>query len=254
MDKSIAGFSRELQLKGFVNIKITGSKKGNVILIMYPESCCKDKNLKEALEKIMNALSISFKVKVTNPFLLEKKINDKHEVSNRMRGLINIIQEPTNDELEQLDEELRLELDEGKLQYYNMFRNAINQDDIIIQHLLLYHILMIIYDDKQKNIDEFILEYYDIKTTEEKHGGNIDLNNKESIRMLSENKVQYLETREFNNGKKGYETVFTRLRNQIAHKRRDIQGNIITSENTKKEIKEIIDEFKEIVVYSIKSV
>lgn len=251
--KSIGGLFKEFKLRGFSDIKIIGSEKGNIELIMYLEEDYEDSNIQEALEKIKIALSFAFKVKVTEPILLEKKISDKHEISNEMLVAFDVIQESTVKELEQLDEELKLEFDEEISKYYKMFRNSVNQDDILIQYLLLYHILMIIYDDSQNKVDEFILGYYDLKIAKKKYNGNVGPENRDEIRKISEQEASYLQTKEYNNGKKGYETIFSRLRNQIAHKRKDVEGNVITSESTKNTICEYIDEFKEIVAYAIKN-
>ncbi|NMA67998.1 MAG: hypothetical protein GX958_01075, partial [Desulfitobacterium sp.] len=100
---------------------------------------------------------------------------------------------------------------------------------------------------------EFILGYYDLQIAEEKYNGNVDSENRDKIRKISEQEASYLQTKEYKNGNKGNETIFSRLRNQIAHKRKDVEGNVITSESTKKAIGEYMDKFKDIVAYAIKN-
>lgn len=80
----------------------------------------------------------------------------------------------------------------GEKEYYPMYRSAVATDDAIARYMLLYMILLYIFDDSQNKVDKFI--------------------------RTQDSGVEYKDKPKGFNGK---ETVYTRLRNQIGHRRKD---------------------------------
>lgn len=105
---------------------------------------------------------------------------------------------------------------------YTLFRSATNNEDIVAKYMFLYMVLLLIHRDKdneecQKEVDKFIRS----KFPKEKH-----------------------EYKEWDDTKRT-ETIYTRLRNQVAHYRG------VKPEVTRKQMKEKIDELIKLVKMSI---
>jgi len=93
-------------------------------------------------------------------------------------------------------------------EYYRLFHSALSLTDTISKFMVLYLILVILNDDEQKKVDRFVLSVEPCVATGPRYR---ERNNKlKDKRNEDEPTVR--------------ETVYTRLRNELAHRREDERG------------------------------
>lgn len=123
-----------------------------------------------------------------------------------------MVVEPTGRDLERLTKKLNAKRIKGRL-YYPLFRSALRTDNPVDKFLALYRIILLIHKDKQQDVDKFLYSEFKDKLTprpgQKKQPGK----------------------------KKIKETVFTKLRNEVAHIRKRTR-----LEKTRQRMEEYMDE------------
>ncbi len=110
----------------------------------------------------------------------------------------------------------------NKTLFYKQFRFALQSEDHITRYMFCYNILLSLKHDKQKNVENFI----------KKELPNVPKSKRENQRNVNDE-----------------ETVYTRLRNEIAH----IRSNT-SFEETSKEIKARVNELEALVYKAIDNI
>lgn len=128
---------------------------------------------------------------------------------------MEIIVSPSEVELESLKEKL-LNYNQLEGLYLSQYRFSIRQEDTVAKFMFLYNLLLSINGDKQKKVDEFI--------------------------RVCNPEVPQTKSPLRKGDKVIMETVYTRLRNEVAHIRADV-----VPELTAKEIEANVGEFQRIV-------
>jgi hypothetical protein len=86
--------------------------------------------------------------------------------------------------------------------YYDLFYFALNLTDSISKYMILYYIILSICNDRQKEVDKFILKCEP---------------NVPTFKRYKPQNNHYRNQQIYNNVKEIPETIYTRLRNQVAH-------------------------------------
>lgn len=107
----------------------------------------------------------------------------------------HVVMEPDGRDLARLEKRLNARRLKGRT-YYPLFRSALKAENPVEKYLALYRILLVIYDDKQQDVDRFFHDEFGDKLTP--RPGQKTKPGKPKIK----------------------ETVFTRLRNEFAHIRK----------------------------------
>ncbi len=168
------------------------------------------------LYHILNRIAYITDSRITKPDLIYYKLSERDEPErlNEIRTLTMTIRagiaEAVKEELEKEEPYL--------VEYIEQYRSALESEDIVSRYMFLYNILLQIFYDNQKDIDSFIR-------------GEI-----EGTRAG------------FTNSPIGdfYESKFTRLRNEIGHKRANTNFG-----NTRVEMEASIDDLMHIVKKAI---
>lgn len=128
---------------------------------------------------------------------------------------MEVITSPSKKEMEELKEKL-INFNQLESFYFSQYRFSIRQDDAVAKFMFLYNLLLSISGDQQKKLDEFI------------RACNPEVSQTKSPLSKGDKVIM--------------ETVYTRLRNEVAHIRADV-----VPESTIKEIKANVGEFQRIV-------
>lgn len=166
--------------------------------------------IQEYVQRLINRLAYQFEIRIGEPrcngYSLPKENNGgKYEVVSDliiMHDKIEASIHPGSERIVELKTILSKQLDTKIDRHLSLFRFAISQRDPVSKFLFLYSLLLLLYGDKQKTVDDEIL------------------------------KIDKTIPTEISNHTNRKETLFTRLRNEIAHIREDIN-----QKNTAKEIK-----------------
>lgn len=133
--------------------------------------------------------------------------------------LAGVLAKAINVGLEDLVKTEVLNKDNYTVHYYEQYKKALQCEDIISKYMCLYNILLQLFTDSQRKVDEFIESSIGIQKME------------------------------YTSGPKGRESKFTRLRNEIGHKRENK-----TFDQTKAEMEEYMDELMTVVKKAIKQI
>lgn len=211
--------------------KIIIEAKGEKIIFLFELTDVFDKS--EALsvtspivELMINRISFKFSIKIENAncnsWSPRVQGDDKSIVLEDIwigSNVIESIMMPGEKSRNQLIKELEVPTSARDI-YLPQFRFAINQDNSLSKFMLLYNLLLMLNNDKQSMVDKCII--------------NIDGNTQVSPQPHKKGNT---------------ETIYTRLRNEVAHIRENaIQSKIF------EEIKSNVGVFQEIVKKRIESV
>lgn len=197
-----------------------------ILQITSDKSLCSQKLIPVAQKEANNLLNkITFyfaNAKVSEPWIIDADFEDKKMGTTEIPCSMFVSTEKIDKKLlESLCQEIK-ESRDCTGDEYNLFRTAMNNEDVVVKYMFLYQILSFKYinsegQESQRLVDDFIKS----KFTQERHQYQI-----------------WSDT-----GRK--ETVYTRLRNQVGH----FRGK--TSQETRKDMQGKINELIELVKLSI---
>lgn len=178
----------------------------------------------ELVNVLLDRLAIEFDIPIEEPHcsgmsLYSDESGKKHIVTANFVALYDILEgdiKPGKTRIEDLIKKLEEETLPRK-QNLSLYRFSANQKDPLARYMFLYNILLLLNGDSQKNVDEFIRAN--------------DSGVSQSPRPDKPNVI---------------ETIYTRLRNEIAHCR-----NSAVPEHTIKEIVDNIASFQAVVKVAI---
>lgn len=225
-------YKKELDMCGekvFINVSLQSKEDESNIFILEvnSEKDLYEQELMPLAKKIVNDLlnKIAFyydDAKVGEPLNIRADFKDKKIGTSGMVGSLCVNNEIRDKNLiKKLSEEIKEDKDFDK-EEYNLFRYAMNNQDIVVKYMFLYQILSYKYRnnngyESQKVVDEFIRSKFSV----DKH--------------------MYKKWED--TGRE--ETIYTRLRNQVGH----FRGK--TSSETRSAMERKINELIELVKISI---
>lgn len=197
-----------------------------ILQITSDKSLCSQQLIPMAQKEANNLLNkIVFyfeNAKISEPWIIDAKFDDKKIAEAEIPCSIFISTENRDKKLlENLCERIK-DCSDFNGDEYNLFKSAMNNEDVVVKYMFLYQILLFKHlnpdgYESQKLVDDFITS----KFTEDKH--------------------QYKEW----DDTERTETVYTRLRNQVGHFR------CKTSQETRDDMKRKIYELIELVKLSM---
>ncbi len=215
----------------YITISTDDSYKRMVAEISLENVCTQEESV-EIGYNIINILFDQIAIECDAPIGIAEKFfckkKEKQEVSHGeiILPLLSVsgdgmpIYTPSEDQLNTLKDTLKKEPKERNINFL-LYRSCISQIDTIAKFMFLYNLLLMIANDDQKKADELITRY--------------------------EPKVIKTESpRRKRNGEAITETVYTRLRNEIAHKREGY-----SPENTRKEISSCVNKFQSVIKQAV---
>jgi hypothetical protein len=226
--------SKELELKEFkmdhirpeveeITIKTENSDQLMVAILSFKDGCSKEQAVGIG-DELVNILFDRISVEQNIPIgelrreisvwnIDESTIHSSNEIG--ISCTFEVIKSLSENSLNKLKE--RLQADCERNFYFSSYRFAVRQKDLIAKFMLLYNLLLAIVGDNQKKADELIEKYQpNVQKTQSPHNQNIS------------------------------ETIYTRLRNEIAHKR---EGCF--PEKTRNEINSLVGNFQFILKQAV---
>lgn len=206
------------------------SKLRKTIIAMIPEHTCyvelffgagwvyfgKEPSKVEAINDILNKIAFKGFDVSSDPQIKEISFNNTTNTSTSIGCSVKICS--SNDVQQKLKEEIETERTYNNY-YYEMYRSAIKNKDVVARYMFLYNIILQICNDKQNRVDAFIVDKIGADRSEYKSG------------PICNKKGEHIK-----------ETVFTRLRNEVGHARKGTNADA-----TRVEMNMKVDELSELV-------
>ncbi|MGI2294157.1 methylamine utilization protein MauJ [Paenibacillus sp. GXUN7292] len=195
------------------NMKVTIASSSKSLLIKFEsdeevdESSFEDLVLLE-LEKLLDKLAFAYSITFEEPFEISRRIGNVEKIASQMTAKFSIANPPlTTEQSDQLKQNLEYNVRDNTL--LRMYRLAIKNNNPMERFFLLYGIIYLLFRNQEK-VDSFIKTTSGYDSSKEKVSGNRERSDKE--------------------------TIYTWLRNQIAHMNRstnikDIRMQIISNLN-----------------------
>ncbi|MBU5268910.1 hypothetical protein [Clostridium cochlearium] len=173
-------------------------------------------NCDEAINDILNKIAFKGFDVSSDPQIKEISFNNTTNTSTSIGCSVKICS--SNDVQQKLKEEIETERTYNNY-YYEMYRSAIKNKDVVARYMFLYNIILQICNDKQNRVDAFIVDKIGADRSEYKSG------------PICNKKGEHIK-----------ETVFTRLRNEVGHARKGTNADA-----TRVEMNMKVDELSELV-------
>lgn len=204
VDKEKISYCKDLEIEGekvLINISLQAEKNKNNIFVLKINSekdLCEQELMplaKKLANDLLNKIAFYYYgAKVGEPWIVDADFKDKKMGVSELSSSIFV---NTEDRDNRLLESLCFEIKEGSnfnKEDYNLFRVAMNNEDVVVRYMFLYQILLFKHpknngEESQKMVDDFIKS----KFPQDKH----------------------MYQKWSDTGRE--ETIYTRLRNQVGH-------------------------------------
>lgn len=220
IEQSPIKFENEIYLMEYkekINIIIIPNQKGFQVKIEFlPDYSTKNKIqfAQRTIEEILDLLAFKYKEYFSKPKEIDRNISDKQICKGDIYSFITVEEKSINKS--KLDNILSSYNNINNL-YLNLYRISLSEKNDIASFMFLYNIMLSLFDDNQNKVDKYIKNNFS------------EINFTQS--PFKENK---------------YESVFTKLRNEVAHNRKNSHFK-----TTKNEVSNNLKKFKEVVKSAI---